>query len=251
LFKYKVCNPYKKYSSGESMQRSRYNISIAVFALIFASLTACSHVRPSEEPVAEPQYEKGVIQKVANLREGPSLQSPIIEKVGSGTTVTIIEKQGEWYRVALDDGTEAYVHKALVKLSSSLAFQKPAVTLPSVTTPQTPFEPVRSFILLQGANMRSGPGKEYDPPAAFVKEGAEFIARGRTGNWFYGTGQGKTGWIHNSLLGVEGNIPYSKTKDMDGGTTPHGGESDPYPKTTSSDSDEGLPLFGPKNEIAR
>jgi stage II sporulation protein P len=49
------------------------------------------------------------ITDVTNLRAGPSLDDKIIGKAAPGQTYTVIAPEGDWYRIALTGGNEAYV----------------------------------------------------------------------------------------------------------------------------------------------
>lgn len=50
-----------------------------------------------------------IIYNGANLREQPTTSSNVVARVDAGTTYKIIETEGEWYKIALNDDKTAYV----------------------------------------------------------------------------------------------------------------------------------------------
>ncbi|MBM4276969.1 MAG: SH3 domain-containing protein [Deltaproteobacteria bacterium] len=55
-----------------------------------------------------------VIWDSVNLREGPGLNYRVIGSVRKGTSLSILEDKGNWLRVRLQDGSEAWVSKAAI-----------------------------------------------------------------------------------------------------------------------------------------
>ncbi|MGQ9731694.1 MAG: C40 family peptidase [Candidatus Zipacnadales bacterium] len=49
-----------------------------------------------------------------NLRAGPGMDASVIGKAKLSTQVVILDQQGDWYKVGLDGGKEAWVHSGLV-----------------------------------------------------------------------------------------------------------------------------------------
>ncbi len=62
-----------------------------------------------------------VIWSSVNLREGPGGSYKVIGNIKKGTTLTVLEEKGDWLRVCLDDGREAWVFKS----ATSMAPPKP------------------------------------------------------------------------------------------------------------------------------
>jgi uncharacterized protein YgiM (DUF1202 family) len=48
-----------------------------------------------------------------NLRQGPSMDSKIINVLKKGTKLTVLEEKAGWLRVRLEDGTEGWVAKSM------------------------------------------------------------------------------------------------------------------------------------------
>ncbi len=67
------------------------------------------HPAPPQKPAARTVK---ILWDTVNLREGPGLQYKIIGNVKKGTTLIILEERGNWFRVRLEDGKEAWVSKA-------------------------------------------------------------------------------------------------------------------------------------------
>ena len=61
------------------------------------------------------QPRTGITKALVNLREGPGLDSMIENLLPAHTDVTILEEQGEWFRIYVGDQV-GFVHRALVRL---------------------------------------------------------------------------------------------------------------------------------------
>ncbi len=88
---------------------------------------------PSPTPKVTPEPPLRVTKVVwtsVNLREGPGTKHRVIGNVKKGTPLTILEVRGDWLRVQLEDGSEAWVSK----LATSEA-PKPSPATPPKPTP--------------------------------------------------------------------------------------------------------------------
>ena len=91
---------------------------------------------PSPTPKVTPKPPLRVTKVVwtaVNLRQGPGMNYKIIGNAKKGMTLAILEVKGDWLRVRLEDGSEAWVSKA----ATSEAPQPP----PATATPTTPSKP--------------------------------------------------------------------------------------------------------------
>src|SRR5699024_6088925 len=52
-------------------------------------------------------------------RTGTSIEHTVIQKANQGETFDYLEADGDWYKIALDDGKEGYIAGWTVDLSSS------------------------------------------------------------------------------------------------------------------------------------
>ena len=81
--------------------------------------------QPLPSPPAPLRTTKIVWDSV-NLREGPGLNFRVIGNAKKGTPLSILEDKGNWLRVRLQDGSEAWVSKA----ATSEALKPPPATTP-------------------------------------------------------------------------------------------------------------------------
>ena len=71
-------------------------------------------ITPPQAPVVAPKPILRVAQIVwanVNLREGPGTNYRVIGNAKKGTSLKILEVKGDWLRVRLEDGTEAWVNR--------------------------------------------------------------------------------------------------------------------------------------------
>ncbi len=66
----------------------------------------------AETPIPEP-FRASLSSLGGNIREYPSRKAAVIRVLKKGDTVTIVDKEGNWYRVKLDDGTIGWAHTSL------------------------------------------------------------------------------------------------------------------------------------------
>jgi len=75
---------------------------------------------PPPSPVLSPKPilpTTHVIWSSVNLREGPGGSFKVIGNVKKGTPLTVLEDRGQWLRVSLDDGREAWVFKSATSIA--------------------------------------------------------------------------------------------------------------------------------------
>lgn len=62
-------------------------------------------------------YEIGYIYgENVNIRTADSLSSPVLAKCDSGVSVKVIQKNDEWYKIQLLDGTQGYIFQDYIKM---------------------------------------------------------------------------------------------------------------------------------------
>lgn len=59
------------------------------------------------------------IVDVTNLRVGPGMDFEIVGKAQPGESYTIVESEGEWFKVAMQDGSTAYIAGWVVQIGST------------------------------------------------------------------------------------------------------------------------------------
>ncbi|HFQ95267.1 MAG TPA: hypothetical protein ENK30_01720, partial [Anaerolineae bacterium] len=100
----------------------------------------------------------------------------------------------DWVRVRLDDGTEGWIFGEFLE-------PEPGAVIAVLTPPPTP-TPAPPHIIVELANLRTGPGAVYDL-ITMLPRGTLFVptARDATGEWVFGaTPEGEQGWLFIQLL---------------------------------------------------
>lgn len=151
----------------------------------------------SQQPAAPAALTATVNTDGLNLRSEGNTSSAILGTLALGTVLTVLEKQGDWYKVNTPDGKTGWVAGWLVSVSY------PAPEGPHVT------------ILNPDTNIRTGPGTEH----AIVKRvqtGEKYPIVSTEGDWFQirfpdGTSGYVAGWLV-STVGVPAVIKSSELK---------------------------------------
>jgi|GEM_PF-724519 len=74
-----------------------------------------SQAPPAKKPAAAPGGRRiQVTADLANVRKAGTLAATLICTVEKGRIFTVVEKEGEWYRIQLEDGTPGYIHSFTV-----------------------------------------------------------------------------------------------------------------------------------------
>ena len=95
---------------------------------------------PSTPPEAKSEPPLRIIQVIwpyVNLRNGPGTHYKNVGRVKKGTSLALLEEDGDWLRIRLQDGKEVWVNKEATTLA-----QKPQPPPPGTPTPTgTPEKP--------------------------------------------------------------------------------------------------------------
>jgi hypothetical protein len=84
---------------------------------------------PPEKPKVAPTPALRVIKvewSSVNLREGPGMNYKVVGNAKKGTSLGVLEEKGQWLRVRLEDGKEAWVYKASTASTSAAPKPSPA-----------------------------------------------------------------------------------------------------------------------------
>ncbi|MED4585565.1 SH3 domain-containing protein [Brevibacillus choshinensis] len=136
-----------------------------------------------------------------NLRSEANTTSAIIGTLAIGSTLTISEKQGEWYRVQAPDGKTGWVAGWLITVSQ-----------PTAPTPSGPYV----TIINPDTNVRSGPGTEHEV-VTLAQTGEKYAIAGKAGDWFQVTlSNGSTGYIAGWLVSASGVPAVVKSNELVG-----------------------------------
>lgn len=111
-----------------------------------------------------------------NLRSTPSTNAQnIIGQVKQGDVLTLVERQGDWYKVRLQSGTFAYI-------AASLA-EKAGTATPAPAQEPKPAGTGTAVKVISGPiNVRSGPGSTH-PKTGMIDEGISYPVLGQEGDW--------------------------------------------------------------------
>lgn len=152
----------------------------------------------SGQPQAPAKRTATVQTDGLNLRGQASTTSPVLGTLKLGTTLIILEQQGDWYRVQTPDGKTGWVAGWLISV------QEPAMSGPHVT------------ILNPDTNIRSGPGTQYGIVRR-VQTGEKYAIVKKEGDWFQITlRDGSTGYVAGWLVAPVGMPPVIKGNELVG-----------------------------------
>ena len=142
--------------------------------------------RSSSSGGATVRYAQG---GYVNLRSGPSLETPVVTRVNSGTSVTLRGMVGSWYAVSLLQGGmnySGYIHESLINTGSTSA--------------------VVSTRNGGRVNVRSGPSFSFGSLGSLATGTRVNVLLKGTG-WTWISGGGITGFMSSGYLSESGYVP--------------------------------------------
>lgn len=160
-------------------------------------------VQPDSQPASpSPVADKPAVQKATvntdglNLRSESNTSSAVLATLPIGTSLTVLEKQGDWYRVNTPDGKTGWVAGWLVTVDH------PTPAGPHVT------------IINPDTNIRSGPGTQHDIVKR-VQAGEKYAIVKTEGDWFQISFQdGSTGYVAGWLVATVGVPAVLKSSEL-------------------------------------
>ena len=160
------------------------------------TVTPTPTITPTPTPTPLPTYVAKVTAELVNLRSGPGDDFDVLEIIPLGEDVELVGKtaDGEWIMVRSAAGKEGWIYRDLLQPEADA---KMAVLTPPPTPTPGPPE-----IIVELANLRTGPGAIYDL-ITMLPQGTIFVpqARNQAGDWVFGaTPQGEEGWLFTQLL---------------------------------------------------
>lgn len=136
-----------------------------------------------------------------NLRSEPNTTSAIQATLPVGSKLTILERQGDWYRINTSDGKTGWVAGWHITTNQ-----------PSTPTPSGPYV----TIMNPDTNVRTGPGTEHDIIRQ-VQPGEKYGIANKSGEWFQvKLADGSTGYIAGWLVSANGVPAVVRTDDLAG-----------------------------------
>jgi hypothetical protein len=87
--------------------------SVLVFGLLM--LMASALAQPMSPPSIAWRGQVKVVASTANIRASNSTESSVVATVNEGDRLTVVQRSLGWYKVRTADGSEGWVHAALVR----------------------------------------------------------------------------------------------------------------------------------------
>ena len=117
-----------------------------------------------------------VMKDGVNIRAGASEKDEILWEVFKDFPLQVLQRQGDWTQIKDFEGDTGWIFSALLAKKQTV------------------------IVKVQVANLRSGPGQNYEPVAT-VKSGVVFDLLKREGDWLQlRHADGTNGWIFSTLV---------------------------------------------------
>jgi len=165
----------------------RKTTAVALFIVFFVVCIWDASALCQDSPGAVPDSFQGfkaiVVGDVCNLRAGPGTTYPRVGQVIQGTWLDIVFVENNWVKIRYKN-KQAWIASWLVDIDLGSRAINARITRTDV-------------------NVRQGPGTNF-PVIFLTQRGRIFPAEAKRGEWIrVSLGNGKTGWIHGSLLQLE------------------------------------------------
>lgn len=143
-----------------------------------------SQLSPNIQPIKPASGMVETTSNNANVRSTPLLMTELITKrVPKGKKMVLTGESKDWYRVRLDTGYTAYLHKSIAKKTNHPLPKTKKIT-----------------IMKDRVNLRQSPS-HYAPILKNVNKGQTFQSVGTNGEWYIiALPKAQTGFIHKSLV---------------------------------------------------
>ena len=156
-------------------------------------------LKPAAEPVDILLPELVVVVDVANMRRKPSTRSQIVMKLKQGDLVSLLEQQGDWFKVQLPDNSHAWAFKSIVAQKKETALQ-----LEAAKPEQAEISPedmsAKLTVAVKTGIIRSLPSTSSDVVLK-LKQGAVLTQIKREGDWLkVQLSGGRIAWAHHSIF---------------------------------------------------
>ncbi|MFP4030550.1 MAG: SH3 domain-containing protein [Desulfococcaceae bacterium] len=170
---------------------------------------AFAEAAPPPQPPRLPDRAR-VASRSAQVRKKPADGSEIAFSLRRGEVVEVLEREGDWYRIANDSGKRGWAFVPLFTAAPAAASESPDQTpMPpsddfvaeteSVRDPEA--DAKRAVVEVRSGRVRSAPSLE-SPVATGIAQGEVVTITEQSGEWFaIETDRGETGWAHQKLFG--------------------------------------------------
>lgn len=157
----------------KSINKSTQKLSTSFTAALIVALLLCGAA------LAQSTAQEGTVNRPSNLRAGPGTNFAILDVAQTGQSVTVVDENasGTWYE--LEDGE--WIAAFLVDIDSDA----PSVAAPTAAAAATSGVASTSGVANRGANLRAGPGVNFDVIGGVrVGQALEIVDRNAAGTWF-------------------------------------------------------------------
>jgi murein DD-endopeptidase MepM/ murein hydrolase activator NlpD len=135
---------------------------------------------------------------VANLRSGPGVAFGKVNRLKSGTVVSLIERTADWFRVRTPKGEIGWVAQEVMDVDLATAS---AVVVAKSTPRSALAKPTgKATILSAGLNLRSGPSTAYRIVGKVFRGASVDIIAQQAGWYQINTARGTSGWARGDFL---------------------------------------------------
>ncbi len=160
------------------------------------TVTPTPTLTPTPTPTPAPTFVARISAELVNLRSGPSAESEVLAIIARDEEVELVGKLAseDWVMVRTLAGQEGWIYGEFLQ-------PEPGAVVVVLTPPPTP-TPSPPHIIVELANLRTGPGPAYDL-VTMLPQGTLFVpeARNDIGDWVFGaTPEGQQGWLFIQLL---------------------------------------------------
>jgi len=141
-----------------------------------------------------------------NVRSGPGSRFEQTDTLAKGTTVWLIDQQGQWRKVKYGSGEGGWVADWLLKFEGAGQAPKPTLAsqTPAVSGAQDPLMAVTAWIAGDDVNVRYGPGMEFDPKTT-VARGTKVTVVDIESHWCkVKLPEGTIGWVAGWVMDFAG-----------------------------------------------
>ncbi|MGB9780600.1 C40 family peptidase [Caldanaerobacter sp.] len=126
-----------------------------------------------------------------NVRSEGSLSGSVITQVNRNETVTVLEKQGSWYKIKLPDGREGWIYADFLAVRSPLPTSREETRDANVGIVTGSYVNLRSEASLSGKVLRQ------------LSKGTQVAVLEKENGWYkVRLSDGQEGWIYGQYLAV-------------------------------------------------
>ena len=141
------------------------------------------------------QTELTVVASNANVREEPSTQSKVIDRVQKDTKLLTSSSRGDWYFIVYGQ-TRGWIHRTMVQVSNKMSSgvkREEFGSTPSAVQEGT------ATVITQQVNLRGTPHSQGEVVARLHRAERLTVYAVR-GSWYLVQSDKYAGWIHGNTL---------------------------------------------------